>query len=70
MASSQHVSLVGTVVPAVKVALWENGPKVINSRDFFKNKRIVVFTIPGAYTPTCQQKHVPSYVNNCQKFKV
>jgi peroxiredoxin len=39
-------------------------PKEVNVADALKGKKIAVFGLPGAYTPTCSAKHVPSYVSN------
>jgi glutaredoxin/glutathione-dependent peroxiredoxin len=44
-------------------------PKPVNSAEAAKGKRIVLFGLPGAYTPTCSAKHVPSYVKNFDKLK-
>ena len=64
-------SLVGSRVPSVKVATWQDGPRVIEKSDeMFANKKMVVFAIPGAYTPTCQNKHMPSFIDNLDGFKV
>jgi len=35
----------------------------------FKNKKVVLVAVPGAFTPTCQVQHVPSYINNLDKLK-
>ena len=39
-------------------------PKEVNVAEAVKGKKIAVFGLPGAYTPTCSAKHVPSYVSN------
>ena len=39
-------------------------PKEVNVTDAVKGKKIAIFGLPGAYTPTCSAKHVPSYVSN------
>ncbi|KAM7488692.1 hypothetical protein LguiB_026176 [Lonicera macranthoides] len=38
-------------------------------KDIFKDKKVVIFGLPGAYTGVCSQQHVPSYKNNIDKFK-
>jgi peroxiredoxin len=45
------------------------GPNTFNISDLTKGKRIVIFGLPGAFTPTCSAKHVPSYVMNHDKLK-
>ena len=39
-------------------------PKEVNVADALKGKKVAIFGLPGAYTPTCSAKHVPSYVSN------
>ena len=38
------------------------GPKPTTTGDYFGGKRVALFAVPGAYTPTCSAKHLPSYV--------
>jgi peroxiredoxin len=45
------------------------GPNSFAVRDLAKGKKIVVFGVPGAFTPTCSAKHVPSYVQNLDKLR-
>ena len=45
------------------------GPNAFQVSDLTKGKKIVVFGLPGAFTPTCSAKHVPSYVANIEKLK-
>jgi peroxiredoxin len=44
-------------------------PKEVSVAEATKGKKIVIFGLPGAYTPTCSAKHVPSYVANLDKLK-
>ena len=41
----------------------------LTSQDFFANKKIVVFSLPGAFTPTCSSTHAPGYESNFETFK-
>ena len=41
----------------------------MSTEDFFDNKRVVVFSLPGAYTPTCSTYQLPGFENNAQAFK-
>jgi peroxiredoxin len=45
------------------------GPAKINVADAAKGKKIIVFGLPGAFTPTCSAKHVPGYVANFDKLR-
>jgi peroxiredoxin len=45
------------------------GPNAFQVADLTKGKKIVIFGLPGAFTPTCSAKHVPSYVQNVDKLK-
>jgi len=45
------------------------GPNAFKVEDLVKGKKIALFAVPGAFTPTCSAKHVPSYVQNFAKLK-
>ena len=45
------------------------GPNTFKVQDLVKSKKIAIFGLPGAFTPTCSAKHVPSYLNNMDKLK-
>lgn len=54
---------VGDKVPSVTLQqMQENGVTNVNSDDLFKGKKVVLFALPGAFTPTCSASHVPGYV--------
>ena len=57
-------------MPNVKLKIINNG--VINlsdSRNLSKGKKIIIFGIPGAYTGTCSNEHLPGYIKLSDKFK-
>ena len=45
------------------------GPNTFKVEDLVKGKKIAIFALPGAFTPTCSAKHVPSYLSNFDKLK-
>ena len=45
------------------------GPNPVKVEDLTKGKKVVIFGLPGAFTPTCSAKHVPSYLANYDKLK-
>jgi peroxiredoxin len=45
------------------------GPNTFNLSDLTKGKRVVIFGLPGAFTPTCSAKHVPGYVANHDQIR-
>ena len=45
------------------------GPNAFKVQDLAKGKKIAIFGLPGAFTPTCSAKHVPSYLTNLDKLK-
>jgi len=46
-----------------------DGPKPTNSEDFFAGKRVALFAVPGAFTPTCSARHLPSFVDKASDLK-
>ena len=45
------------------------GPKPKPSDEMFKGKKVVLFAVPGAFTPTCHKNHLPGFVNNADEIK-
>ena len=61
---------VGDRLPEVQLSLaTPEGPVPVKSSDFFAGKRVALFAVPGAYTPTCSAKHLPSYVEKAADLK-
>src|SRR5664279_6146571 len=51
----------------VMTADGPNKPKITD--DIFKGKKVALFAVPGAFTPTCNNLHIPSFLNNIDAFK-
>jgi len=49
--------------------MTKDGPKDISTDELFKGKTVVLFSVPGAFTPTCDAKHLPGFVQHADKFK-
>jgi peroxiredoxin len=47
----------------------EDGPSARTTDQIFKGRKVVLFAVPGAFTPTCQNNHLPGYLNNLDAFK-
>jgi peroxiredoxin len=61
---------VGDKLPSVTLAfMGPNGPAQITTEELTKGKKVVLFGLPGAFTPTCSAKHVPGYVKNADALK-
>jgi len=43
-------------------------PADLGTSDLFKNKRVLLFAVPGAFTPTCHRNHLPGYSNHADEF--
>ena len=57
-------------IPSSEVFVLENGePIKKNIENILKDKKSVIFGLPGAYTSVCSAKHLPGYVNNSEKYK-
>src|SRR6202022_3589199 len=53
----------GDRMPAGKLkTMTKDGPKDVTTDDLFKGKKVVLFPVPGAFTPTCDAKHLPGFV--------
>ena len=66
-----HMTIaVGDKLPDVKlVKATENGPEAVQSGEYFKGKRVALFSVPGAFTPTCSAKHLPGFVEKAGELK-
>ena len=61
---------VGDKVPAATLKhMAKDGPANVTTADFFKGRTVVLFAVPGAYTPTCHAKHVPGFVTHAAALK-
>ena len=61
---------VGDKIPAAKLkTMTAEGPKDISTDDIFAGKKVVLFAVPGAFTPTCSAKHLPGFVQKADEIR-
>ena len=61
---------VGDKLPDVKlVKATPDGPEQVQSSDFFAGRKVALFSVPGAYTPTCSARHLPGFVDKADELK-
>ena len=61
---------VGDRLPDVPLTIaGADGPKPTTTSDFFGGKRVALFAVPGAFTPTCSARHLPSFVEKASDLK-
>jgi len=61
---------VGDELPSVTLMqMKDGGPKPVTTDQLFSGKKVALFAVPGAFTPTCSAKHVPGFVQNYDALK-
>ncbi|MEP0191215.1 MAG: peroxiredoxin [Erythrobacter sp.] len=61
---------VGDTLPNVSmVKATAEGPQPVQAADYFKGKKVALFSVPGAFTPTCSAKHLPGFVEKAEELK-
>ena len=62
---------VGDSIPNVTVFVMDEdgGPQAISTDELFKGKKVALFGVPGAFTPTCSASHLPGYVKNADALR-
>ncbi|TQF80500.1 peroxiredoxin [Elioraea sp. Yellowstone] len=61
---------VGDTIPSVKLMqATPDGPREVSTDEIFKGRTVVLFAVPGAFTPTCSAKHLPSFLHNIDALK-
>jgi peroxiredoxin len=63
------IAIGDTLPSATLVRMTDNGPEKIEARDFFAGRRIALFSVPGAFTPTCSAKHLPGFIDKAEAIK-
>jgi len=60
---------VGDRLPEVPLQRIREGVETVDTRALFDGKNVVLFAVPGAFTPTCSEKHLPGFVEHFEQFR-
>ncbi len=61
---------VGDKIPAATLTkVTESGPEQVSTADYFAGRKVALFSVPGAFTPTCSAKHLPGFVEKAADLK-
>jgi peroxiredoxin len=61
---------VGDKMPSgTLTVVTKDGPQKVSADEFFKDKKVVLFSVPGAFTPTCDAKHLPGFVERAADLR-
>ena len=60
---------VGDRIPSATLNYLKDGVQAIRTDDLFKGKKVVLFSVPGAFTPTCSAKHLPGFIDKLGEIK-
>ena len=62
---------VGDRIPSTNFSrATPEGPQPVNSDDYFRGRKVALFSVPGAFTPTCDAKHLPGFVDKAPTIKM
>jgi peroxiredoxin len=60
---------IGDTIPQTTFNALKDGVQAVDTKDVFAGRKLVLFAVPGAFTPTCSAKHLPGYVEHLEAFK-
>jgi peroxiredoxin len=60
---------VGDRIPDATLNMLKDGVQAVSTGEIFDGKKVVLFSVPGAFTPTCSSKHLPGYVEKFADFR-
>ena len=61
---------IGEKIPAgTLIKVTDSGPAPVSTDEFFAGRKVALFSVPGAFTPTCSAKHLPGFVEKAEELK-
>ena len=58
----------GDRIPEVNLSYLKDGVQTVDTRNLFDGKNVVLFAVPGAFTPTCSERHLPGFIEHFDRF--
>ncbi|WP_297798755.1 peroxiredoxin [Arenimonas sp. GDDSR-1] len=58
----------GNRIPNTAINVLKDGIQAIDTSEFFAGRKVVMFAVPGAFTPTCSAKHLPGFIRHAEEF--
>lgn len=69
METTMSIKAGDTLPPATLTRMTENGPDKVEVQDFFAGRRVALFSVPGAFTPTCSARHLPGFIEQADALR-
>lgn len=63
------IAIGDTLPQATLVKLTDHGPEPVDTTSYFAGRRVAIFSVPGAFTPTCSAKHLPGFIDKADALK-
>lgn len=60
---------IGDTIPHATLNAIKDGVQAVNTKDLFAGRKLVLFAVPGAFTPTCSARHLPGYIEHLAAFQ-
>jgi glutaredoxin/glutathione-dependent peroxiredoxin len=60
---------IGDRIPEATLNVFKDGVKPVTTAELFDGRKVVLFAVPGAFTPTCSNKHLPGYITQIEAFR-
>jgi glutaredoxin/glutathione-dependent peroxiredoxin len=60
---------IGDRIPDATLNVLKDGVKPVTTAELFDGRKVVLFAVPGAFTPTCSNKHLPGYITQIEAFR-
>ena len=60
---------IGDRIPDASLSQLQDGVQTLSTRDLFDDRKVLLFSVPGAFTPTCSTKHLPGYIQYFETFQ-